>query len=681
MQVIKVIIIVVLLLASMVGVILGSGYLADNNPFGNGHTHELTLVEATDPDCTTPGYRKHYSCKGCGEIFADAKGYAKLEFSAITIAPYGHNVKATSCTEDKYCETCNQVVEEALGHTAVVDVAVDATCTADGKTEGSHCSVCGEVIVPQTTVGAKGHTYDNITDYGCNKCSYVRDASECPHLAESLTAEVTPPTCTEEGYTTYVCTCDYLFVADQVPAKGHTEVTTEAVAAGCLASGLSEGKHCSECNTILVSQKPVAAKGVHTWNGLTCTDCNATKFEAEIADIVYVMPEGETRVVTAGREGKTPEATNYPSGDSFVYFMSYSDTTTLTFYITASKAGKATVSVRMGCATNAAELKNIMYVVVNGEQTENRPDVVFPAWHTVKYYDWLELEITDIELRAGENVIEICKPYTGEYTSKSGLNFDYMAICPEDPAMTLQNTRDYTAGAHSYTVYDVISQPHYTAKGELRVYCENCRSCNVIELPAISEENYEKISDDILTSVWEYTYDGKTYSFTVTENAQKYTFEANTERDPFATTNGGSVTCDGVATGLKTEEGHIFYANDKNYNYSYTLKIYVDKDTTVKFYVGAAKDNATLAPNKILQNLKVGGSTDGVTYSTTSIKWSDASGTTNWFIFQESLIATIDLKAGENIITFEVLKTSLNLDKVIIEARIPVELKKQTTEG
>ena len=67
MQVIKVIFIVVFLLAAMVGVILGSGYLAANNPIEGGHKHDIVLVEASDPTCTENGFKKHYTCKECGK--------------------------------------------------------------------------------------------------------------------------------------------------------------------------------------------------------------------------------------------------------------------------------------------------------------------------------------------------------------------------------------------------------------------------------------------------------------------------------------------------------------------------------------------------------------------------------------------------------------------------------------
>lgn len=679
MQVIKVIIIVILLLASMVGVILGSGYLAANNPLDNSHKHELTLVEESAPTCVAPGYRKHYACTGCEDVFADENGFAKLDKATITITPYGHNVTSISCTEARICSICNQVANEAPGHTAVIDAAIAATCTTNGKTEGSHCSVCGEVLTAQLNVSATGHSYDSNSDFECNECGYVRTAEECPHMYENLSSMVTPPTCTETGYTTYTCTCGFFYTSDEVAALGHSEVDDAAVEPGCLANGLTVGKHCSVCDEVTVPQMPVNAKGIHAWDGLTCSDCGATKFEAETANIVYVMPEGESRVVSTGREGKTLEATNYPSGDAFVYFMSYSDYTTLTFYVTASKAGKATVSVRMGCATSAAELKNLFSVKVNGVDAESYANVVFPSYRegSKNYYDWLELEISDIDLIEGANTIEIVKPYTGEYTSKSGLNFDYMAICPEDSTMTLQDTRDFTVGGHSFATQDVVAAPSYTTGGEIRVYCENCRTCQVVTLPAISVENgYTKAADNVLTSVWEYTYNGSTYSFTVEEATQKYTFSVVGDQNPFAEANGGSVIANDATVALKEESGATFYGNSSDYNTTYTMKIYSSEATTVRFIIGSAKKNASsFAPSALILNLKVDGSSDAVTYNTAKFKWGND--TSNWFTFKDFEVANIQLHEGENTITFQI-KNSLNVQYVTFEAKVPVEIRKQT---
>lgn len=80
--------------------------------------------------------------------------------------------KAVTCAEDGniaywYCTTCQKYFNSAAGtkeiawedtiliatgHTVVIDEAVPATYTSTGLTAGSHCSVCGEVIIPQEVI-------------------------------------------------------------------------------------------------------------------------------------------------------------------------------------------------------------------------------------------------------------------------------------------------------------------------------------------------------------------------------------------------------------------------------------------------------------------------------------------------------------------------------------------------
>ena len=102
-------------------------------------------------------------------------------------------------TEGTHCSVCGTVIKEqetvpALGHVPVIDEAVAPTCTETGLTEGTHCSRCNAVIKSQETVPATGHSYKPV---------------------------VTPPTCTEQGYTTYTCECGDSYVDDNVPALGH----------------------------------------------------------------------------------------------------------------------------------------------------------------------------------------------------------------------------------------------------------------------------------------------------------------------------------------------------------------------------------------------------------------------------------------------------------------------------
>ena len=146
----------------------------------------------------------------------------------------------------------------------------------------------------------------------------------------NYTTKVTAPTCTEQGYTTYTCECGDSYVADYVPAtghtwgewiettpatcttageetstcancgetktnpikaKGHTEVIDKAVAPNCTETGLTEGKHCSECGTVLIEQEVVAALG-HTYDNVvtydsTCTEQGYTVYTCSVCGDSY----------------------------------------------------------------------------------------------------------------------------------------------------------------------------------------------------------------------------------------------------------------------------------------------------------------------------------------------------------------------------------------------------------
>ena len=54
--------------------------------------------------------------------------------------------------EERICKICEDIEERdipSLPHTVVIDEAVEETDSKPGKTEGSHCSVCGTIIKRQ----------------------------------------------------------------------------------------------------------------------------------------------------------------------------------------------------------------------------------------------------------------------------------------------------------------------------------------------------------------------------------------------------------------------------------------------------------------------------------------------------------------------------------------------------
>ncbi len=119
------------------------------------HTEEV--ISAVAPTCTQTGLTEGKKCSVCGEILTAQE----------TVAATSHNyeavVTAPDCTTAGYttytCSVCGDsyVSDEvaALGHSPVTDEAVEPTYDSTGLTEGSHCSVCGEVLVAQETIPAK----------------------------------------------------------------------------------------------------------------------------------------------------------------------------------------------------------------------------------------------------------------------------------------------------------------------------------------------------------------------------------------------------------------------------------------------------------------------------------------------------------------------------------------------
>lgn len=89
-------------------------------------THTMEAIPEKAATCTEDGNSAYYHCTTCGKYYNDSNGSKEITQESTVIA--------------------------AKGHTVVIDPYVAPTPTTPGLTEGSHCSVCGLVIVEQEKI-------------------------------------------------------------------------------------------------------------------------------------------------------------------------------------------------------------------------------------------------------------------------------------------------------------------------------------------------------------------------------------------------------------------------------------------------------------------------------------------------------------------------------------------------
>lgn len=143
-----------------------------------------------------------------------------------------------------------------LPHTEATDIAKAPTCTETGLTEGKHCSVCNEVLIAQETVKANGHADDN-NDYTCDICKADLCTEHKEEIIPAVSATCTEPGLTE-GKKCSICG-DILVAQESVGSLGHTEVIDKSVNATETNDGLTEGKHCSVCGETILAQQVIPA--------------------------------------------------------------------------------------------------------------------------------------------------------------------------------------------------------------------------------------------------------------------------------------------------------------------------------------------------------------------------------------------------------------------------------------
>ena len=252
------------------------------------HTHEYLgiVIPAT---CTKKGYT-NYICE-CGSIFKD---------NEVPTIPHQYNKETINptCTEKGYTKyTCScgytynsdytQLSKHVYGEWKILK---EATEEQTGQRE-KECIYCDNKVKEEIAKLPHTHKYlgyvipatcteKGYTKYVC-ECGSIFKDNEVPTIPHQYSKETINPTCTEKGYTKYTCSCGYTYNSDYTQLSKHVygewkilkEATEEQV-------GQKE-KECIYCDNKV---KEEIAKLPHTHKYLgyvipaTCTEKGYTEY-------------------------------------------------------------------------------------------------------------------------------------------------------------------------------------------------------------------------------------------------------------------------------------------------------------------------------------------------------------------------------------------------------------------
>ena len=331
-----------------------------------GHAYQSVVVR--DATCETPGKTLDI-CERCGNV--------KETVLPQTAHEYSTSVIPATCTGPGYtlreCAVCGERhiedITPALAHN-YVSKTTPATCEGGGRTLHI-CEGCGSSFITDYT-SPLGHSWDEgkevtnatctgegVTEYTCVRCGATRlegdeaaghipgEPATCTQpqlctkcgavmenaLSHDYAEEVTAPTCTEMGYTTYTCSrCGDTYKGDYTEAAGHKpgdwiidkEPTTDSEG--------SRHKECTVCGETLETEE------IEKIYNQATTD---SKGEAVVGGYLVIVTDTDSKdpvantTVTLHKDDSL--SIRLPSGR----LLDYDDHTTITVLLTKDKSAVA----------------------------------------------------------------------------------------------------------------------------------------------------------------------------------------------------------------------------------------------------------------------------------------------------------------------------------------------------
>lgn len=239
------------------------------------------------------------------------------------------------------CSVCGSSYTEistpALGHTPVAIPGVPATCTEGGVTEGSECSVCGEILVAPEDIAPLGHELTDTQpvdeENHSGICSRCQETITEPHSWDEgeVIKEATTSQTGEMRYTCTVCQGTKTEPIPPLPSPGGggggSGATTYAITVNPPAHGTVEvsDRRASRGDTVTLTITPDSG---YELNALTVTDAQGNKITVTAKGgnvYTFTMPQSSITVTVAFTVQTAPTMTftDVDTGDWFYEAVQY----------------------------------------------------------------------------------------------------------------------------------------------------------------------------------------------------------------------------------------------------------------------------------------------------------------------------------------------------------------------
>ncbi len=433
----------------------GACYMSANNySFCNtifpNHKHSYTETITSVATCKKDGL-KTYTCS-CGDSYVESTPALGHSYNDGVIT-----AEATcSATGTKVftCTRCSATRTETIPATAhnyisSYDSASDSTVYTCTVCSDTYSSGCGEVHTRVETWETGANTHFAF----CYNCSVGQEYSCYFEVSESV-----KPTCTEDGYVTYICSAHRDagtgdLVKDAFSGAGCTNTYTETLPAGCSYSYVSnlDGTHsyvCSACGKVAETADCTSENGI-------CSVCGYTMNDFTLLHFKQNSPEASWNWQLAGSDSKVlfdytsygaMVATNESSVTNPYFYVAQTDPCALNHVVAADDVVE--VRFRMNVTSNDDYISGVTPEVRLQTGTNAYRAETGNAYMGVSTYtdDWQTVQIPIVGAVYQEGFVinrVLFDPWSTDTPINLGADFeiDYIYIGPADKAPTA--TADY----------------------------------------------------------------------------------------------------------------------------------------------------------------------------------------------------------------------------------------------